>query len=78
MNRKRVGMSILSLAAPGIEAITDPDHAFDTARRGNDFAAENLVARHPDRLRAFACVPLQRPERGADEIVGSYASLVSS
>jgi gamma-resorcylate decarboxylase len=34
----------------------------------NDHAAENLVAKYPDRLQAFAAVPLQDPEKGADEL----------
>jgi gamma-resorcylate decarboxylase len=34
----------------------------------NDHAAENLVARHPQRLRAFAAVPLQDPQKAAVEL----------
>lgn len=68
MDRNGIGVSILSLTQPGIEGVTDPREAVDLARRMNDHAAEHLVARHPDRLRAFAAVPLQEPERAAEEL----------
>ncbi|GAA2331970.1 amidohydrolase family protein [Streptomyces violaceusniger] len=68
MDRNGIGISILSLTQPGIEGVTDTKQAIDLARRMNDHAAENLVARHPDRLRAFAAVPLQDPQKAADEL----------
>ncbi len=68
MDRNGIGVSILSLTQPGIEGITDSRKAVEMARRMNDHAAEKLVARHPRRLRAFAAVPLQEPERAADEL----------
>ncbi|SDQ16451.1 amidohydrolase family protein [Actinopolyspora saharensis] len=67
MDRNGIGVSILSLTQPGIEGVTDTGKAVDLARRMNDQAAE-LVARHPERLRAFAAVPLQDPEKAADEL----------
>ncbi|MDF2695284.1 MAG: 2-amino-3-carboxymuconate-6-semialdehyde decarboxylase [Labilithrix sp.] len=68
MDRNGIGVSILSLTQPGIEGMTDAREAVEMARRMNDHAAEKLVARHPRRLRAFAAVPLQEPERAADEL----------
>ncbi|MEV1170450.1 amidohydrolase family protein [Nonomuraea sp. NPDC049784] len=68
MDRNGIGISILSLTQPGIEGITDSRKAVDMARRMNDHAAENLVARHPERLRAFAALPLQDPEKAAEEL----------
>ncbi|GAA2780598.1 amidohydrolase family protein [Saccharopolyspora taberi] len=68
MDRNGIGISILSLTQPGIEAVLDPAKAVDAARRMNDHAAEKLVGRYPDRLRAFAAVPLQDPEKAAEEV----------
>lgn len=67
MDRNGIGISILSLTQPGIEGVTDKGKAVDLARAMNDEAA-SLVARHPARLRAFAAVPLQDPEKAADEL----------
>jgi 2,3-dihydroxybenzoate decarboxylase len=74
MDSNGIGVSILSLTQPGIEGITDARKAVDTARRMNDHAA-TLVARHPERLRAFACVPLQEPEKAADELERAVRNL---
>ncbi len=41
----------------------------------NDHAAKELVARHPARLRAFAAVPLQDPEKAADELERAIRNL---
>lgn len=68
MDRNGIGISILSLTQPGIEGVTDTRQAVDLARRMNDHAAENQVSGHPERLRAFAAVPLQDPEKAADEL----------
>jgi 2,3-dihydroxybenzoate decarboxylase len=68
MDRNGIAIDILSLTQPGIEGMTDTKLAVDTAKRMNDFAAEQLVAKHPDRLRAFAAVPLQDPEKAAEEL----------
>lgn len=68
MDRNGIGVSILSLTQPGIEGLTGGRKAVEMARRMNDYAAKKLVARHPDRLRAFACVPLQEPAMAADEL----------
>lgn len=68
MDRNGIGTMILSPSPPGPEMIPDKVRAADLARRLNDYAAENLVARYPDRLRAFAAVPLHDAEQGADEL----------
>lgn len=68
MDLHGIGLSVLSLTTPGIEGVTDPRKAVDLARKMNDHVAETLVARHPDRLRAFASVPLQDPEKAAEEL----------
>lgn len=67
MDTNGIGISILSLTQPGIEGIPDAKKAVDMARKMNDEGAE-LVAKHPDRLRCFAAVPLQDPEKAATEL----------
>ncbi|MDD9150790.1 amidohydrolase family protein [Sporolactobacillus sp. CQH2019] len=67
MDRNGIGTMILSPSPPGPEMVTDAGRSVDLARRMNDHAA-NLVAKYPARLRAFAAVPLQDPEKGADEL----------
>ncbi|MER0468809.1 amidohydrolase family protein [Bacillus cabrialesii subsp. cabrialesii] len=68
MDRNGIQTSILSLTQPGIEGITDPDRAVKLAKQMNDHAAEFFVAKHPDRFKAFAAVPLQDPEEAAKEL----------
>lgn len=83
MDRNGIGISILSLTQPGIEGILDTRAAIDAARKANDYAATELVSRHPDRLRMFASVPLQDPEAAAHELeravreLGAVGALVN-
>lgn len=67
MDASGVSVSVLSLTVPGIQGETDIQAAVDKAVRFNDGLAE-VVARHPDRYRGFAAVPLQEPEAAADEL----------
>lgn len=67
MDRAGISMAVLSLLAPGIQSLHDPAQAVDWARRLNDHAAEQ-VARRPDRFAAFAALPMQDPDRAADEL----------
>ncbi len=75
MDRAGIGLAILSLSAPGIQAEPDPRRAVDAARRANDLLAEQIVARRPDRFRGFAALPLQDPEAAADELERSVRKL---
>jgi 2,3-dihydroxybenzoate decarboxylase len=68
MDRNGIEIYIMSLTQPGIEGIPDAAKAIEMAKRMNDYAATKLVAKYPDRLRAFACVPLQNPEKAAAEL----------
>jgi hypothetical protein len=68
MDRNGIGIDILSLGQPGIQGLTDARTAVDMAQKMNDEAAGKLVARHPERLRAFAAIPLQEPEQAAEEM----------
>lgn len=58
---------ILSLTAPGIQAIINSADAEKKARSENDFLAE-VVRQHPSRYSGFAAVPLQNPSAAAHEL----------
>jgi gamma-resorcylate decarboxylase len=67
MDAHGMEMMILSLNAPAVQAIPDPQKARDIARRANDFLAEQ-VARRPQRFQGFAALPLQDPEMASREL----------
>jgi 2,3-dihydroxybenzoate decarboxylase len=67
MDQAGIEIMVLSLNAPGIQAIFDTKQAVDTARRANDFLAEQ-IARRPDRYAGFAALPMQDPEMAANEL----------
>jgi 2,3-dihydroxybenzoate decarboxylase len=58
---------VLSLNAPGIQSTHGSHQAADTARRANDFLAEQ-INRRPDRYAGFAALPMQDPELAAIEL----------
>jgi gamma-resorcylate decarboxylase len=67
MDRGSLEICILSLAAPGIQAIPDIPQANALARRANDYLAEH-ISRYPKRLKGFAALPLQDPQAAAQEL----------
>ena len=67
MDRAGIRYAILSLNAPGVQAIPDPDRAVDIARRANEKLAA-AVQTHPDRYGAFAALPMQDPDAAAREL----------
>jgi 2,3-dihydroxybenzoate decarboxylase len=67
MDEAAIEHTIISLTAPGVQAITDPAAATALAREQNDFLAEQ-VARHPDRYSGFAAVALQEPGNAVREL----------
>jgi len=67
MDRGGLDVCILSLTAPGVQAIPDVKEAIAQARRTNDYLAEN-IAKNPRRLKGFATLPLQDPEAAAQEL----------
>ena len=67
MDAHGMAMMILSLNAPAVQALPDPAHASDVARRANDFLAQE-VAKRPDRFQALAALPMQDPEAAAREL----------
>lgn len=67
MDRTGVELCILSLTAPGIQAIPDTSKAISMSRRANDHLAEH-IAKYPKRLKGFAALPLQDPQAAAEEL----------
>ena len=53
MDEGGIELSVLSLLAPGIQALWKAEQAIDWARRLNDYTAEQ-VAQRPDRFAALA------------------------
>jgi len=67
MDRHGIETMILSLNAPAVQAIPDPERAAEVARRANDFLAEQVL-QQPDRFQAFAALPMQDPDVAAREL----------
>jgi gamma-resorcylate decarboxylase len=67
MDQHGVEIMVLSLNAPAVQAISDPDRANEVARRANDILAAE-VAKRPDRFRAFAALPMQEPDLATREL----------
>lgn len=74
MDQSGVDATILSLTAPGIQAISDAQRAQDVARQVNDFLAERIAA-HPKRLLGFASVALHDPDAAARELERTVTQL---
>jgi predicted TIM-barrel fold metal-dependent hydrolase len=66
MDRGGVRVSVLSINIPGLD-LFDPDDAEAIAHDVNDQLAE-AVAAHPERLQAFAALPMPAPEAAAAEL----------
>jgi 2,3-dihydroxybenzoate decarboxylase len=58
MDAHGIDVQVLSLAAPGIQAIPDPADAVAAAKRANDYLAE-VVHRYPTRFLGLAAIALQ-------------------
>jgi aminocarboxymuconate-semialdehyde decarboxylase len=66
MDSARVDVQVLS-ASPQVPYSADREAAITAAVRVNDWYVE-VVSRHPDRLRAFACTPMPHVEASLNEI----------
>lgn len=62
-----IQLAILSLNAPGIQAIPDPREALSLAKKANDKLAE-AVAKYPLRYAALAALPMHDAEIAAEEL----------
>ena len=67
MDRHGIETMLLSLNAPGIQAMPDVNEAVEVARRANNYLAEQ-VARNPRRFQALAALPMQDPEVASKEL----------
>jgi len=67
MDKHGIETMILSLNAPAVQAIPDPQRAAEVARKANDFLAEQVQQR-PDRFQAFAALPMQDPDVATREL----------
>jgi gamma-resorcylate decarboxylase len=67
MDASGIGYSLLSLTAPGLQAVTDPAEAVTLARQVNDALAE-IVAANPTRYGGMATLPLQDPQAAIAEL----------
>ena len=67
MDKAGIEMAILSLNSNAIQGIANVVSADETARKANDFLAEQ-VAKRPDRFAGFAALPMQDPDAAACEL----------
>ena len=73
MDASGITVQVLSVAGPGADLV--PGQAgIELARDYNDALAE-ACARHPDRYRGFAHLPMLSPEAAADELERSVKEL---
>ncbi|OHV02750.1 amidohydrolase family protein [Mycobacterium talmoniae] len=67
MDEAGIDVQVLSLTVPGLQVDITPELARANARFANDYLAD-VIARHPDRFRGFAALPLQDPAAAAAEL----------
>jgi len=67
MDQYGIELMLLSLNAPAIQAIPDAAKAEETARKANDFIAEQ-VRKRPGRFQGLAALPMQDPARATREL----------
>ena len=67
MDKKGLGISVISPAPPMFYYWADPDLALQVAGLVNDGVAE-MVAGAPERLRGMATVPMQHPDAAVAEL----------
>jgi len=67
MDRCGIAHALLSLNAPGLQAVLDTEAAIRLARKANTRMAEAMAA-HPDRFSGLAALPMQDPEAAAREL----------
>ena len=74
MDAHGIEVMLLSLNAPAVQAIADPDKANEISRRANDFLAEQ-IQRQPRRFGGLAALPMQSPDLAARELERSVREL---
>lgn len=66
MDAGGIAVQVVSQSPPGTEQL-EPAQAIPVAAQANDYLAEQ-VAKHPDRLAAFATLPTAAPTHAAEEL----------
>ena len=74
MDAGGVGLAVLSISGPGVQAEPDPAVAIKLAREANDLLATE-VRRRPERYAGFAHLAMQDPSAAADELERSVRDL---
>ena len=67
MDKAGIELALLSLNAPAVQAILDPQQAVELARKANNRIADALD-RHPRRYAGLAALPMQDPAVAATEL----------
>lgn len=67
MDQAGIEIQVLSLTVPGIQVDIDARAAREDAKFANDHLA-GVIARHPDRFRGFAALPMQDPAAAVAEL----------
>ena len=67
MDKYGIDISVLSVAAPGVQVEPDRNVGVRKAKQANDILA-NAIQRHPTRYAGFAHLPLQDPAETANEL----------
>ena len=67
MDEGEIEIAVLSATSPSIQGLRDAKMEVETAQIWNDYIAE-AIQPHPDRLRAFACLPMREPDAAAREL----------
>jgi gamma-resorcylate decarboxylase len=74
MDASGIAYALLSVTAPGVQAIPDPDEAVKLARQANDATAE-IVAANPTRYGGMVSLPMQDPQAAITELERCTAEL---
>ena len=67
MDEAGIDIQVLSLTVPGIQVDIDAPAAREDAEFANNYLAD-VIARHPDRFRGFAALPMQDPKAAIAEL----------
>ena len=67
MDEAGIGIQVLSAVTPGVQNLPGAEGAA-YARKLNTWVADEVIAAHPHRFRAFATLPLGQPEAAAEEL----------
>jgi predicted TIM-barrel fold metal-dependent hydrolase len=66
MDAAGIDMQVLSLNSPGVEQ-AETEEAVSVARNANDFLGE-VTKKYPKRFAGFAALPIQAPDKAAEEL----------